>query len=171
MSMETISLADCDLLTNNGVYKLSDQESFMTRLVRVDLPKNISRDPLRYRLHLFLRHIWFRRRDTRGPDENLSDISTTRRKFSQNTTMMADWIARFLIALITGLFLILPLVILNYQTSSKAHLMTVSLCIFVFSGIISLGSKASNQEIVVASAGYAAVLVVFVSSSSCPNKV
>ena len=168
--METISLADCDLLSNNGANKMSDQESFSTRLVRVNLPTNVSRDPLRSRLHLFLRHIWFRRRDTRGHGENLSNLSTARKKFSQNTTRIADKIARFLIALIVGLFLIVPLVILNYQNNPKAHLITVSLCIIIFLGIISLGSKASNQEIMVASAGYAAVLVVFVSSSNCPNK-
>ena len=75
-------------------------------------------------------------------------------------------IARFLIAVMTAAFLIASLGFFTKQTSIGAHLVTVSLFILAFAVFLAVCSRATNQEIMGASAAYAAVLVVFVSSRS-----
>jgi hypothetical protein len=84
----------------------------------------------------------------------------------QNTARVAEAATRFLAAALAGTFLVVPLIILSFQTSKGSHLVTVSVCIVVFSLLISLSSKASNYETMAASAAYAAVLAVFVSGST-----
>lgn len=170
--MEKVSMADSDWLTNNQTY-LSHEEAYLTRLVRIDQRASSSFDPLRSRIHLLLRALWFRGREDRltasqpSLAENVDPIKG-RRKTSQNTTRLADILARFLVAVFAGILLIVPLVILNFQSSQTDHLITVSICIIAFALFVSLSSRASNQETMVAAAGYAAVLAVFVTSSNTP---
>ena len=56
------------------------------------------------------------------------------------------------------------LVILNYQEKKGLHLLTVSVYTIVFSMLVSLASKTSNQETMASAAAYAALLAVFVGS-------
>ena len=69
-------------------------------------------------------------------------------------------------ALLAGALLIIPLLIMSKQSSDKVHLITMSPCVILFSFTMSLQSKTSNEQTVAATAGYAAVFVVFLSRDS-----
>jgi succinate-acetate transporter protein len=73
-----------------------------------------------------------------------------------------DNFARILFALIGGIFLLTPMVALAYISSKSLILIITVLFVLVFSITLALGSKSSNQELIAATAGYTAVLVVFV---------
>ena len=55
---------------------------------------------------------------------------------------------------------------MTFLTSVAARLSTVCCCVIVFSFLIGLTTKASNQEVLGATAAYTAVLVVFVGTSN-----
>lgn len=167
MNLQTIALSDSEWLSslpNN----ISMQETFKTRLLRLDLPPSTQRDAIRYFLHRWIRKLWF---EARVKGSSLEDDSTAPNSQGyRNTIRIADIAARFIFALLAGVFFIVPLVVLSYQTSLRSHLVTVSICIVVFSFLLSLISQASNQETLMAVAAYAAVLVVFVASTPAPTK-
>ena len=149
-------------------------ETYKTRLVRVDQAyRTGSRDVIRHALRKCLRALWFFvcrggiGREAQEPYASAATLESHLKKSYQNTARLAEIITRFLVALLAGAFLVIPLVVLSYQSSSQTHLITVSICIIIFSLLVSLVSKASNEQTMVASAGYAAVLVVFLSNS--PN--
>jgi VIT1/CCC1 family predicted Fe2+/Mn2+ transporter len=77
-----------------------------------------------------------------------------------------DRLARFLVALTGGSFLIVPMVIMSLNTSQTKSLVTVSLSVLLFVLILSFIVRVSNVETLVATATYAAVLVVFVGTSN-----
>lgn len=172
MMMETFALAD-DTTQSTLRKDFNPYETYKTRLVRVDLAqRNGSRDVLRHSFRKVLRYIWFFVCH-RGTTENIADnfsagtiLEANHKRTYQNTTRLAEIITRCVVALLASAFLVFPLVVLSHQSSDEAHLITVSVCIVVFSLLISMLSKASNEQIMAASAGYAAVLVVFLSSSN-----
>ena len=51
-----------------------------------------------------------------------------------------------------------PLAILSHQSSSEAYLVTISVFSVLFSLLVSFLTRATNEETMVASAAYAAVL-------------
>jgi hypothetical protein len=175
MTMETFSLSE-NLTESNARDDLSQYEKYKTRLVRVDLAtRNSSRDPMQHLLRKVLRRLWYHalsaRESARNPDQEggcKPPTSHVRAQFNrsfQNTARIAETAARFLIAVFAGSFLVIPLIILSFQTSKASNLITVSICIVVFSFLVSLLSKASNYETMAASAAYAAVLAVFISGN------
>jgi hypothetical protein len=98
-----------------------------------------------------------------------STLATRRRSWRshQNTARLADTVSRFLFGLLTGALLVAPMaVLLGQENDRTAQLITVSISIVVFSLLVALASRASPQETMAASAAYAAVLVVFVSTSN-----
>ena len=166
--METFALADNKW--QSGLQRdLSLYEIYKMRLVRVDLKRcGGTRDLLRHGLRKGLRALWFflySRRSLQKQQERLDPLyEEDFSRSHQNTGPLADMIARFLVAILTAAFLIAPLGVLTKQTRSGAHLLTVSIFILAFSIFLAVFSRATNQEIMGASAAYAAVLVVFVSS-------
>lgn len=171
MGMETFALANnADLCRYRQ--NLSPGEAFATRAVQINLPGGRARDPLRNTLNSWLRELWRFRlgklapvsvsaEQDRLPDpDRPSKLSDSYR----NTILLTDIIARFLVAILACVLLVVPLVLLSYQETRGAHLRTVNICIVVFSLLVSLATKASNQETMAAAAAYAAVLVVFVGS-------
>ncbi len=172
MVMETFALADNNMQSSLR-QDLSPYETYKTRLVRVDLAqRRDSRDVLRHSLRKLLRYFWFfvRQRGATDdmPDENCSEtaLEANLRRTYQNITRLAEVITRFVVAMLAGAFLVVPLIVLSHQSRSETHLFRVSLCIVIFSLLVSLASKASNEQIMAASAGYAAVLVVFIANTS-----
>jgi hypothetical protein len=91
------------------------------------------------------------------------------RPYAINISTTVDSIARILMALLAGLFLLTPMVALSYINSKEFSLITTCLFVVVFAIVLSLASKASNQEVITATAAYAAVLVVFVGQASTPT--
>ena len=174
MTMETFTLSDN--ASRSGTR--DDLNPYKTRLVRVDLPpRSGSRDPIQHYLRKLLRISWYSARSKIGSESERDEESQTKppapnamrarmERSYQNTARVAEAATRFLVALLAGSFLVVPLVILSFQDSKENHLLTVSICIVVFSLLVSLTSKASNYETMAASAAYAAVLSVFVSGST-----
>lgn len=170
--METYALAD-NMSQSHLRDDLNPYETYKTRLLRIDLaPRNGSRDILRHSLRKCLRAFWFfvrtarTRRDTPDRYSSASGLESNLNKGYQNTTYLAEVITRFLVAVLAGAFLVVPMIVLSNQSGSRNNSITVSICIGVLSLLVSLGSKASNEQTMAVSAGYAAVLVVFLSNSS-----
>ena len=173
MMMETFALADNSWQANLRSNDHNPYEIYKTRLVRVDTTgRSRAGDFLRRGLRKYLRAFWFflwtggRKTPTQNPYYSATELESNLKRSYQNTSRIADIIARMLVALLAGAFLVVPLVILSRQSSDEAHLITISVCIVMFSSLVSLLSRASNEETMVASAAYAAVLSVFFTNNS-----
>jgi hypothetical protein len=95
----------------------------------------------------------------------MAKIIEAHRRHGRYISPSVDNFARILFALIGGIFLLAPMVAMAYITSTKYLLVTTVLFVLIFAVILALSSKASNQELVAATAAYAAVLVVFVGNN------
>lgn len=82
---------------------------------------------------------------------------------------LAGTIARFIIGILGGASLIVPMILMTFLTTRNEHLIITSVFTFAFAFGISFASTATNQEVLGATAAYAAVLVVFVGTSSPPT--
>lgn len=67
-------------------------------------------------------------------------------------------------AALTAIIIIAPLAIMSHELSNNVQLIVVSVCIIILSFLVSLYLKVSSYEMMAVSAGYAAVLSVFVSN-------
>ena len=171
MAMETFSMLD-DQRQSTLRTDLSLYEIYKTRLVRVDLGPRTFQDPFNRGLHKYLR--WFRywrlsgkstADNERDPVPTYHDRST--RKWSyQNTVVLADTMWRVLVAVAANVFIVVPLAILSSQSRKGTQLITISVWIVIFSFLVSIFFKASNQATVAVIAAYAAVLSVFISNGS-----
>lgn len=78
-----------------------------------------------------------------------------------------DKVARFLVAFVGGASLVVPMLIMRLpEVSLIKSLVTVSVAVLLFAVVLSLVMRASNTDTMVATATYAAVLVVFVGTTS-----
>jgi hypothetical protein len=77
---------------------------------------------------------------------------------------MVSRLATFLIALIGGISLVVPMVTLIYISSMAVKILVVAVSVLTFAALLAGFTMAKNQELFAATAAYAAVLVVFVSS-------
>ena len=91
------------------------------------------------------------------------------RPFAIKISPAVDQLARLAVALFAGIFLLAPMIALSYIGSKKWSLATTCLFVLAFAVIASFASKATNQELLAATAAYAAVLVVFVGQVGQPN--
>jgi hypothetical protein len=77
-----------------------------------------------------------------------------------------DGLARFTIAFVSGASLIIPMVVMSLNKSLTKSLVTTSIAVLILAGFLSFVIRAPNAETIIATAGYAAVLVVFVGVAS-----
>ena len=77
-----------------------------------------------------------------------------------------DRLARFIVAITGGLSLVVPMLIMRIHQSPNKSLITTSVAVVLFAGVVSVGFSASNAETLGITAAYAAVLVVFVGTSA-----
>jgi hypothetical protein len=77
-----------------------------------------------------------------------------------------DTIARMVLSVLAAIVLLAPMFALSYISSKGYQLMTTSLFVLLFAAVLSLSSKATNQELIVAVAAYTAVLVVFIGQAA-----
>lgn len=77
-----------------------------------------------------------------------------------------DGLVRFVIAFTGGAFLVVPVLIMTLDRSVAASLITASSAVLLFSLVLSLGVRVTNVETLISTATYAAVLVVFVGTST-----
>jgi hypothetical protein len=79
---------------------------------------------------------------------------------------VVDGFARILVATTGGVFLLVPMIIMTWVTNVHIRLIIVSVSVLWFAISIALTSKATNQELITATAAYTAVLVVYVGTTS-----
>ncbi|KAK4969792.1 hypothetical protein LTR66_011678 [Elasticomyces elasticus] len=85
----------------------------------------------------------------------------------EEVSPFVDRLARFILAFVGGSVLVVPMLVMRLPRVGLAKsLITATIAVVLFSGALSIGLKASNTETLVATATYAAVLVVFVGTSS-----
>jgi len=84
----------------------------------------------------------------------------------REVSAFVDRLARFVVAGVGGLFLVGPMLVMSFGSSRNKSLITVSVSIILFISVLSSWIKVSNVEALVSAATYAAVLVVFVGTST-----
>lgn len=175
MSMDTFSLLDneeqCSTRTD-----LSLIEMYKSRQLRVDKRTRDRKDPLQCLIHRYLRDLRFQKLSKRehqlsGEREGDGNVFGGPGVWGkvlrhQNNDMLAAWLGRLIIGLISAAFLTVPLGVLSYEPRKGVQLSVVAIFIVSFSSVVSVMLKASNLEMMVVSAGYAAVLSVFFSNAS-----
>ena len=78
--------------------------------------------------------------------------------------MIAEIAGRFIMAIVTAIFLVVPLAVLSNLARKDIQLTVISICIVLFSFLVSALLKVTNLEMMIVSAAYAAILSVFVSN-------
>lgn len=154
-------------------HQQSAYEGYKTRLVRVDLfPGRGASDPILRLVRRFTRYIWFkcRRGGQREVDsESLQDapeavVDARLRAASQNTSWIADKIARCIVAFLIAGIITAALITLNRVKESKFQNMIIALFMLVFAFAMALLARPSTYQIMAGCAGFAAVLAVFVAT-------
>ncbi|RSL60420.1 hypothetical protein CEP53_005443 [Fusarium sp. AF-6] len=84
----------------------------------------------------------------------------------KEVSQFVDRSVRFVVAVTGGLFLVVPMIVMTLQPSNVKSLITVSTFVLLFALCLSFVVKVSNIETLVSTATYAAVLVVFVGTST-----
>ena len=167
MAMETFSLLLDDEQQASLRDDLSLYEAHKTRLLRVDLGTRSRTDPFQRWLHKYLRafRYWRLSQKAKSDSEGLGSVAGRQQRWSyQNTILIAEVIGRVTTAALTAVFIIAPLAIMSHESSKHIQLIVISLCIVILSFLVSLFLKVSSFEMMAVSAGYAAVLSVFVSN-------
>lgn len=168
MTMERCSLLD-DEKAAMARTDLTLPEMYETRLLRPDLPHRSRADPVSHWIHRLLRdfHYWklTRRCGTSGVEAQ-GALGRADSFSHQNSAPIANCLGRFITALMTGVFLVVPLALFRPESSSNEQLVGVAVCILLFSFLVAVMMKASNFEMMAVASAYAAVLSVFVSNSS-----
>ena len=75
-------------------------------------------------------------------------------------------VKRFGVALVGGMALLIPMLIMVLHKDLLTTLLTVSVAVIIFSVLVAIYSHQTTSEILTLTAAYAAVLVVFVGASS-----
>lgn len=164
MQMQTFALSD-DVWHLAFRQKFNEWEQSKTRLVRVDLPINRARSALENSLNHFLRKAWqkWTRRWRASPGLGAERAAN---KSPQNIIRATRCIVCLLVALLAAAILVVPLLLLSDQRSNASDLLTIGLFIVIFCFAVSFSSGSSALATMGATAAYAAVLVVFISSNS-----
>ncbi|KAJ9143331.1 VIT family domain-containing protein [Pleurostoma richardsiae] len=87
-------------------------------------------------------------------------------KAPKEVSAVVDRVVRLLIAFAGGAFLVVPMIIMTIDQSQTKSLVTVSAAVVLFALAVSLVVRVSNLETLASTATYAAVLVVFVGTTS-----
>jgi hypothetical protein len=88
----------------------------------------------------------------------------------KNLSNAGEIIARFIVASIGALFILVPMYIMALDTSRNKNLITTTIAVVLFAIVCSIMFRTSNDQTLSATAGYAAVLFVFVGlTSGTPN--
>jgi len=119
-------------------------------------------DPLRTAMMKYLpAHLSFSRQERRERAKEFSEGKAPR-----VVSTLVDRLVRFVIAVTGGVFLVVPMIIMTLHPSQTKSLVTVSVALLIFSLMLSFVVRVSNVETLVSTATYAAVLVVFVGTST-----
>lgn len=101
----------------------------------------------------------------RHSSAGMEKIIEAHRRHGRHISPAVDTLARVIFAFTGGLFLLAPMAIMSYM-HKKEYIIVVTVAFTVLVSImLGLISKATNQELLGATAAYAAVLVVFVGNA------
>lgn len=81
-----------------------------------------------------------------------------------------DRLARFTIAMAGALFILVPMYIMAIDQSRTKNLVTTTVAVVLFALLCSVTLRTSNDQTLAATAGYAAVLMVFVGLTSTNHR-
>ncbi|KAF2186637.1 hypothetical protein K469DRAFT_726137 [Zopfia rhizophila CBS 207.26] len=160
MNMQTCALSDYPWHVRFR-HQFNKEEASQTGLVRVDLPLGRPRSPIEIELMALIRAFHQRRHEK----SDISAIDVEALSPHKDTTLVVQSPTRFGITLLTAWFLVVPLCILSAQKSKGAKLVTIVIFIVLFCFLVSFLSRTSSHMAMAASAGYAAVLAVFISKN------
>ncbi|KAH7304550.1 hypothetical protein B0I35DRAFT_363056 [Stachybotrys elegans] len=163
MAMETVSLLD-DGVHSSLQEGLSLFEKYNARLVRVDLGPRSRTDPFQRWLHRRLRAFRYWRIANRLDDLE-SNTTPTHYWSRQNTVLITNIAGRMIAATIASFFLVVPLVMLSARSIGAGQVAVVCVSVALFAIVLTAMLRVSSYEMMAASAAYAAVLTVFLSSS------
>ena len=144
-----------------GIYSDLHKDVKLVDLRGLIKSKSGSIDPLRSFLKRILpkRLTWTWKEVLRHGTKNYGEVP-------EDISPFVDTLARFIVAITGGLSLVVPMLVMRLGETLPKSLTTVSVAVILFSALTSLMFKASNVETLGATAAYAAVLVVFVGTSS-----
>jgi hypothetical protein len=110
---------------------------------------------------------WLPRRLAYGDDEETKQKQQySDHKPPLQLSGIVDRLAQFILALIGGGSLIVPVLIMSSHASKTKSLITVSVVTFIFSLLLAMALRLGNHDVLAATAAYAAFLVVFVGTSA-----
>lgn len=167
MAMERCSLLDDEKVASART-DLTLPEMYETRLLRLELPPRSRADPVSHWIHRLLRDYRYWRLSRRCGASAVEAQGALGRADSssyQNSATISNILGRLISTLVTGLFLVVPLVVLRPDSIPTLQLVVVAVCILLFSFLVATMMKASNFEMMAVAAAYAAVLSVFVSNN------
>ena len=81
-----------------------------------------------------------------------------------------DRLARFIVAMVGALFILVPMYIMTLHQNRTKNLITTTIAVLLFALVCSLTLRTSADQTLGATAGYAAVLTVFVGLTSSPTQ-
>lgn len=143
-------------------------EPFSTRYCTLPVAPNISSDPIRDRLKEILPRqlTWTKSEKLVHADEWVDHQPP------KNVSPVVDSLARFIVAFAGGASLVVPMLIMSLPSTNKTKsIVTVSVAVTLFAMTMSIGIRTSNADTLVATATYAAVLIVFVGTSQSAQNV
>ncbi|SMR64168.1 unnamed protein product [Zymoseptoria tritici ST99CH_3D1] len=104
---------------------------------------------------------------TYSNDEKKARNERYKKRESPRTLSEAgEKIARFIIASVGALFILIPMYIMALHTSRTVNLATTTIAVVLFAILCSITLRTTNDQTLSATAGYAAVLFVFVGLTS-----
>ena len=77
-----------------------------------------------------------------------------------------DMFARTVMAIAGGLVLLVPVILMTFLTAHHARLIIACCFVVMFAALIGIFTRATNHEVLAATAVYTAVLVVFVAAGT-----
>lgn len=134
---------------------------YRSRYCSLKTGKIAAQDPLHDFLsrHLPRKLVWTKEERNRRVDEYLD------RETPEITSSLVDKLARALLAFSAGAALVVPMLIMALKPSGNKSLITTTVSVILFATALSLGIRTTNENKFVATATYAAVLIVFVGTS------
>lgn len=165
MAMETFSLLD-DEKQSSMRTEITLDAKYKTRLLRVDLGSRTRTDPIQDWIHGWLRTLRYRklRKGSRGDGNKYGSFykpAGPRHWSYQDSVLLSSILGRLVTTMITGVFILVPLLVLSPH-SSVVQSVVIAGCIAFFSFFVALALKVSNFETIVISAAYAAVISVLI---------
>ena len=95
----------------------------------------------------------------------IKEAKQAKNQLPERDTIIVHTIASFILSLCSGAAIIVPMIIMSFQPGQTKSLVTTSVAVLLFGFVLSAVIRIKTSDIFLATATYAAVLVVFVGTS------